>query len=578
MSLKHRISNYQISEFINFMPAQLQKRHFAFKRSPVVIASFLTTMLLMVIVFSGLSIAGEKNYSLPQVSYPNENPPQESKRILGKILFWDEQLSTDNSIACGSCHLPASGGADNRVGRFPGYDQQFKTDDDIVGSIGVLTRNSLGQPIVHPVFANQRQVTNRSSQSYFLGVWAKHNFWDGRATSEFIDPEKKTIAIKTGGALENQVLGPLMSSVEMAKQGQTPIEVVQKLSQTRPLALANKLPDDITKALVKGKQYPYLFEQAFGDKQISLKRIAFAIATYERSLIANQTPWDLAMAGQHKLGYQENLGFEFFKQSGCSQCHQPPLFTDNQFYNIGIQGLNADQGHQLISAKKQDAGAMKTPSLRNVALKTHFMHTGQFTSLNEVMDAYASIRFDSIASQLPNGEKYNFQFTEFQRKAIIAFLTNSLTDPRVQNETFPFDRPKLRSETQNASPALSITQASIKINHNNQIEISWWNPNQTQPSDIEIVRSDGHHFWQAEPPFIDMNAQAGQNYQYKLFARNALLKPSAPITLNIKLPYSKNQLLLIGMKIGISVILFFTFGSLGWLFIKYRFKRDNNGR
>lgn len=559
------------------MSAQLQKRHLAFKQSPLVTFSLLPTVLLMVIFCSGFSIAEKKAYALPKVSYPNENPPQEAKRILGKILFWDEQLSTDNSIACGSCHLPASGGADNRVGRYPGYDQQFKTDDDIVGSIGVVTRNSLGQPIEHPVFANQRQVTNRSSQAYFLGVWAKQNFWDGRATSEFIDPEQKIIAIKTGGALENQVLGPLMSSVEMAKQGQTPIEVVQKLSQARPLALASKLPDDIAKALIKDKRYPYLFKEAFGDKQISLKRIAFAIATYERSLIADQTPWDLAMAGQHKLGYQENLGFEFFKQSGCSQCHQPPLFTDNQFYNIGIQGLNADQGHQLISAKKQDAGAMKTPSLRNVALKNHFMHTGQFTSLNKVMDAYASIRFDSIASQLPNGEKYNFQFTEFQRKAIIAFLTNSLTDPRVQNETFPFDRPKLRSEIQNAPPALAITQASIKVN-NSQIEISWINPNQAQPSDIEIIRSDGHHFWQAEPPFIDMNAQSGQYYQYQLFARNAMLESSAPITLSIKLPYSKNQLLLIGM----SLLLFIGLGYLGWLFIKYRFKRDlnsdNNGR
>lgn len=538
---------------------------------PLSVKFIYIALLFMLSVCGSLGIAKQNTYQWPNVPYPSENPPQEAKRILGKILFWDEQLSTDNSIACGSCHLPASAGADNRIGVFPGYDKKFKTSDDIIGSIGVIARNALGQPINHPVFKQQVQVTNRSSQAYFSGIWASHNFWDGRATPQFIDPEQKVIAIKTSGALENQVLGPLMSSVEMAKQGQTPTELIHKLKLSKPLALARQMPKDIQKALDKVNDYPDLFAQAFGDKHISLKRIAFAIATYERSLIANQTPWDLAMRGQKKLSYQENLGFEFFKQSGCSQCHQPPLFTDNQFYNIGIQGLNADKGHQLISAKKQDAGAMKTPSLRNVALKSHFMHTGQFTSLNEVMDAYASIRFDSIASTLPNGEKYNFQFTEYQRKAIIAFLTHSLTDPRVKNETFPFDRPKLRSETQNIQPATALTQASIKINHKQQVEINWLNPNQAEPSDIEIIRSDGHHFWQATPPFIDIKTKPGQHYQYQLYARNALLKPAAPITLSIKLPYSNTQKTLFAL----GIILLFALTYIGWILIKKSIHRTH---
>ena len=59
---------------------------------------------------------------LPPVPVPAENPITEPKRVLGKMLFWDEQLSSDGSVACGTCHRPAFGGADPRVGRNPGTD------------------------------------------------------------------------------------------------------------------------------------------------------------------------------------------------------------------------------------------------------------------------------------------------------------------------------------------------------------------------------------------------------------------------------------------------------------------------
>ena len=59
---------------------------------------------------------------LPEVPVPAENPLSESKRVLGKILFWDEQLSYDDSVACGTCHRPAYGGSDPRQGRHPGTD------------------------------------------------------------------------------------------------------------------------------------------------------------------------------------------------------------------------------------------------------------------------------------------------------------------------------------------------------------------------------------------------------------------------------------------------------------------------
>ena len=57
-----------------------------------------------------------------------ENPVTEEKRVLGKILFWEEQLSSDDTVACGTCHIPAAGGSDPRLAAHPGPDGLFGTE------------------------------------------------------------------------------------------------------------------------------------------------------------------------------------------------------------------------------------------------------------------------------------------------------------------------------------------------------------------------------------------------------------------------------------------------------------------
>ncbi|MDU0354069.1 hypothetical protein RS130_09080 [Paraglaciecola aquimarina] len=276
-----------------------------------------------------------------------------------------------------------------------------------------------------------------------------------------------------------------------------------------------------------------LFANAFGDETISLKRIVFAIATYERSLVADQTPWDLAMANQQKLPYLENLGWEFFQQSGCEQCHKPPLFTDNKFYNIGLQGINTDAGRRQVSQRKEDHGAMKVPSLRNTGLKLTYMHTGQFTSLEQVIDVYANVPFEDMATKMPNGEKYRFQFTEYQRKALIAFLSLSLTDARVKNETFPFDRPTLRGEVSDNQAPQALQNLVIGLNPKGLVSISWDKIPANLGYDIEIVRSDGRHYWTARSPFEDIYTELGERYEYQLYRRNAQRVLSKSVTMTI---------------------------------------------
>src|SRR5690348_6797382 len=112
--------------------------------------------------------------ALPPVPVPAENPITEPKRVLGKILFWDEQLSSDGSVACGTCHRPAYGGADPRLGRHPGTDKG--TIDDVRGSPGMVSLDRDGHPALDPVFADQPQVTPRLAPSNFGALWARELF------------------------------------------------------------------------------------------------------------------------------------------------------------------------------------------------------------------------------------------------------------------------------------------------------------------------------------------------------------------------------------------------------------------
>ncbi len=230
-----------------------------------------------------------------------ENPVTEEKRVLGKILFWDEQLSSDDTVACGTCHIPAAGGADPRLSAHPGPDGLFGTDDDTIGSAGIVHRDISNDAVVDSVFGTDRQVTRRSSPTILMSMYAEDIFWDGRARSAFPDPlSPSDIVIASGGALESQAAVPILSNVEMASDGRTWADVTNKLAVVTPLARAVNIPADMVAALIQSPSYPELFADAFGDTDITPNRIGMAIATYERTLVPDDTPWDRFMAGDRR--------------------------------------------------------------------------------------------------------------------------------------------------------------------------------------------------------------------------------------------------------------------------------------
>ncbi len=391
--------------------------------------------------------------AMPPVPVPPENPITEQKRILGKILFFDEQMSMSNTVACATCHVSGRAGADPRPGRNPGPDGVLNTPDDRIASPGVARSSVSNDYVRDAIFGVAPQVTARAANSPIDAAYAPELFWDGRAHSNFVDPETGETAIFSGGALESQCVNPPVSSAEMGHDGIVWSDVTSKLGRVRPLDLATNLPADVTTALSSHPTYPALFQQAFGDPQITARRIAFALATFERTLIADQTPWDRTQAGQSGgLTPNQLQGQQAFTNL-CQVCHTPPLFTNEQFRNIGIRPIAEDTGRQAISGNQNDAGRFKVPSLRNVGLKTSFMHNGQFPQLNNVIDFYA--RVNGAPAPFPQNLDPNFPPPNFPGRAQLDdFVRNGLTDPRVAGQQFPFDRATLFTENNTRQPTL----------------------------------------------------------------------------------------------------------------------------
>jgi cytochrome c peroxidase len=184
-------------------------------------------------------------------------------------------------------------------------------------------------------------------------AWGKSQFWDGRAPT-----------------LESQVIVPVTNPIEM---GMTVDRVVQTVQG------------------IKG--YSPLFAAAFGDSTINFDRMAKAIATFERTLVSGNSPYDRYLAGDRSaLTKSQKAGLDFFNRKGeCAECHTGPNFTTEKFANLGI-GMdleNPDPGREVLTKRRGDFGRFKIPTLRDLAHRGPYMHDGRFKTLGEVLDLYA---------------------------------------------------------------------------------------------------------------------------------------------------------------------------------------------
>ena len=356
--------------------------------------------------------------NFPVVAFPPGNPPTRAKIELGKALFFEEQLSSDNTMACATCHLSEFGGAaPSSTATAPGADGQFGTADDIFGSPGMVAQDRNSDYVHNSFHGFDRQVTNRTAPSVIGAAFFSFLLWDMSAGPQFRDLQGNIVLPQTA-TLESQAVLPFLSSVEMAHADRTWDQITNKLASVRPLALASDIPASLSHFLRDSVSYQELFERAFGTPGITRERIAMAIASYERVLVADQTPFDLGTMSPAQI-----RGLNVFLTRGfCASCHRISnrLFSDGRPHNIALPN---------------HLRAVKTPSLRNVGLRKRFMHSGQFSSLEQVLQHYKNITFFEPASAA-------------EEQDLIAFLSAGLTDHRVLNRQAPFDRPTLNSERQ----------------------------------------------------------------------------------------------------------------------------------
>ena len=373
--------------------------------------------LLVLLAGTGLAQGGPPPLagSFPNVAVPPGNPITPEKTLLGMALFFEEQLSSDDTVACATCHLPEAGGGDPRSGaRHPGLDGLMRTPDDEFGSPGMVPQDSLGLFVESPSFGVGLQATARNSPSMINAAFFNTQFWDRRAGPVFRDLAGNVV-LPDLASLETQAVEPPVSSVEMAHAQRTWDQITAKLAGARPLALASDLPPRLATFLGTHATYGPLFQLAFGTPAITRERIAMALATYQRTLVSDQTPFHLGTLTPTQL-----LGLDaFHNRAQCATCHPSAngLFSDGLPKTIFLP----DHPRQV-----------KTPSLLNVGLRPRFMSSGQINRINLVLQHYQ--------------QRGMFQPLTGDVGAMRDLLENGLTDPRVANRLEPFDRPTLRSE------------------------------------------------------------------------------------------------------------------------------------
>ncbi|WP_297441610.1 cytochrome c peroxidase [Sulfurimonas sp.] len=192
------------------------------------------------------------------------------------------------------------------------------------------------------------RVGPRNSPVVLNSAYQRHQFWDGRAKS-----------------LEEQALGPIEADVEM----NMPLkELIPKLNK------------------IKG--YRELFEKAYPGEGITKDSLAKAIASFERTVVSTESPFDkYAKGDKNAINTKAKKGFELFKgKAHCIDCHDGFNFSDGSFQNIGLNKGEL-KGKELgrYNVKKRAAwyGVFKTPTLRDVTKSAPYFHDGSVKTLKE---------------------------------------------------------------------------------------------------------------------------------------------------------------------------------------------------
>jgi cytochrome c peroxidase len=334
---------------------------------------------------------------LTRRAIPADNPQTPEKIALGEKLFFDGRLSADGTVACSTCHDPARAFTDGKP-----------------VSIGI--KGGVGQ---------------RNAPTILNALYNKTQFWDGRAKT-----------------LEDQAALPILNPLEM---GQPSMRA----------AIAG---------IAAMAEYRQAFRRVFG-RPPNGPDLVRAIASYERTQVSFDSPFDHFIAGDNNaIDDSAKRGWELFNtKARCNKCHalseekrDVTTFTDNDFHNIGIGILRhnvvalARQAQQLINSghaeavdraavgtdfsalgrflitkKRADIAAFKTPDIRNILVTGPYFHDGSQETLWDVIDHYN--KGDGLRNPYLDEDIQPLALTEPEIDDLVAFLA-SLTSPQYREQ------------------------------------------------------------------------------------------------------------------------------------------------
>ncbi len=322
------------------------------------------------------------------VTAPADNPQTAQKIALGKMLFWDPVLSGDNDIACGTCHHPSLG-----------YSDALDLSIGVNGQGLGVTRHFLAGNTIPFVKRNSLSIINTA----FNGI-AANGTYNPATAPMFYDNRTQS--------LELQSLEPMKTMEEM---------------RGTHIASTNLL-DSVVLRLTKIPQYVQLFTDAFQvSNPITTQNLGRAIASYERTIIANNSPYDQYIRGNATaMTAAQVQGMSLFSSDGCIRCHSGPMFSDFALHVLSVP----DNTKLPTDAGAGGTYAFRTPSLRNLSLTAPYMHSGIFTTVDAVIDFYD--RVGGNRSQNPNVANNRLDanlrgINNNNKNAIIQFL-NALND------------------------------------------------------------------------------------------------------------------------------------------------------
>ena len=335
---------------------------------------------------------------VPRPVVPADNPMSVAKVELGRHLFYDQRLSADNSMSCASCHQQDKAFTDGRA-----------VSEGVTKALGSKSAMSLANVAYLPVL-----------------TWANPNLT----------------------ALEVQALVPLF--------GEHPVE----------MGMAGR-EKELFARLQADARYRELFAKAFpaearqGPQALySLSTLTKALASFQRSLVSFDSPYDRYLYGGQKdaisASARRGEALFFGEKMECYHCHGGFTFTDNirhqklplaeqGFHNTGLYNVDGrgaypanNIGISELTGNPDDMGQFRTPTLRNVALTAPYMHDGSIPTLQQVIrEHYAQAGRAGNTPAGPNPMRSSliggFEVSEQEVADLVAFL-DALTDTTfVQN-------------------------------------------------------------------------------------------------------------------------------------------------